>query len=148
MGEPHRIRDTNLEAFRHLEASGALSAARWEVYSATFEHGPHTSGEAFDRLNTNRQRHPLSQSRAVFTWLHDAGLLRVVGKRPCRVSGRACLVWDVTPRSVPLEGANKPRRGNIALGLLQNEVVQLKRENERLQAELLRLTGGLQLRLL
>lgn len=148
MAAPHRIRDTSLEAFRQLGASGVLSVARWEVYSATFEHGPHTSGEAFDRLSTHDKRHPLSQSRAVFTWLHDAGLLRVVGKRPCGVSGRACLVWDVTSRSVPLEGANKPRRGNIALGLLQNEVEQLKRENERLHAELLKLTGGEQLRLL
>ena len=93
------IRETSIKAYRQIVAEGLLSRERLRVYQYVFHHGPVTSGEAFARM-VKDTRSPLSQSRARFTELRDMNVLREVGERKCKISGRMCIVWDVT-KSLP-----------------------------------------------
>lgn len=104
-------RDTSVAAYHAIESEGLLSEWRLRVYQTVFRHGPMTSGEAFQMMQGKlpSDASPLSQSRARFTELRDRGVLKETDERPCRVSGRMCIEWDVTS-ALPHDpiGRNKP----------------------------------------
>jgi hypothetical protein len=115
-----RIRTTSIETYRQIEAEGLLSRERWRVYSCVFHNGPLTSGEAFEILRAAEPRNPLSQSRARFTELRDMGVLCEIEERDCNISGRKCIVWDVTsnlPEPLP---ARDTRLSASSLDLLRS----------------------------
>lgn len=92
-------RDTSIETYHQIEAEGLLSAMRFRVYSTVFHMGPCTSGEAFSYLQRHGFRDgPLTQSRARFTELRDLGVLQELGERPCSITGRTAILWDVTSK--------------------------------------------------
>ena len=91
------IRKISIDVYRKIEAEGLLSKLQWEVYSTVFHHGPMTSGECFSMLAGRKSRaSPLIQMWARFTELQDMGVLRELGTRPCKVTGRVAIEWDVS----------------------------------------------------
>lgn len=109
-------RQTSITVYDQIKAEGLLSKLETEVYGIVFQHGPCTSGEAFRHQQDNgSRRNPLSQSRARFTELRDKGVFQEVGEpRPCKVSGRTCIVWDVTDKlPVDPDKPDKPKLSKL-----------------------------------
>lgn len=91
------VRATSIETYRQISESGLLSQRRLEVYKAICKCEPCTSGEAIKYMSEHGIQHShIAQSRGRFTELRDLGVIKEVGVRACAVSGRKCIVWEVT----------------------------------------------------
>lgn len=91
------MRETSVAVYRQIKAEGLLSRRRMEVYTCIFEHGPLTCGETVDKLQriSGVLQHSITPR---FAELNDMGVITIVGERMCSVTGRECLLWDVTNR--------------------------------------------------
>lgn len=128
-------RQTSIEAFHQIRESGLLSRERFRVFATVFAMGECTSGEAFEAIEKRKERKsPLSQSRARFTELRDLGVIEEAGVRPCKVTGRNCIVWALTDN---LPG-KLPRRIS-KLAEAEQQIKDLEADNNRLRVELERL---------
>ena len=73
-------RQTSIDCYNKIKASGLLSKRRLEVYKSILENAPCTSNEIFKSLNL-----PTNQSGR-FTELEDLGVIYGVGVRECAVT--------------------------------------------------------------
>jgi hypothetical protein len=86
--------------------------------------------------------HPISQLRARFTELRELGVLNEVGERLCKVSGRMCIVWDVTD-ALPISDLPKkkklPTKAQCAVASLELRKLQkfAAKHNRPFSADLL-----------
>jgi hypothetical protein len=117
-------RQTSIEAYRQIQAEGLLSAGRFRVYETLFSFGPLTQSEVWERIE-KAAGHPVSKQNVtpLFAELLDRGVIATAGERPCRVTGRNCLLWDVTP-NLPVEPPAKV-----------SEVERLQKENKALERD-------------
>ena len=99
-------RQTSIDTFVQIKNEGLLSKMRLKVYKAIFNKAPCTSAEAMEGIMT--PDNVLSQSRARFTELRDRGVIKEIGKRLCKITGRNVIVWDLTDM-LPVE----PQRVNV-----------------------------------
>lgn len=90
------VRETSIECYNELQKEGVIALMERKIYNIVYKHGPCTSGEAYKYLSKKMVINPLSQSRARFTKLVEKGVFKELPKRPCKISGRKCLVYDVT----------------------------------------------------
>lgn len=101
------LRQTSLEAYRHIESEGLLSRVRFEVYSILFHHGPLTMADIHKRLSKGR-----SVSGGTYTSrlseLERMGVIREVKRVKCPITGRTATLWDVTS-SLPIK-FEKPKK--------------------------------------
>jgi hypothetical protein len=86
-------RATSLAAYRAIQENGLLSKRRFEVYDAIVHHGPITQGETWKEHFLNKQRHDIGPR---FAELERRGVIRIVGTRPCRVTGRSAYIYEAT----------------------------------------------------
>ena len=128
------VRETSQEAFDALKQAGVLSAQRWDVYSWLYTHGPATSGEfmAWKGAQTGRSM-VMDQSRAIFTHLRERCLIKEVGTRACRITGKRCIEWDVTSAKAP----TVPRRRTSKQKLQEahKRIEQLEAHIEALESD-------------
>lgn len=96
------IRQTSVETYNAIKADGLLGRLQMDVYAAIFEHGPVTQNELHQYWFPGRQPRDI-QPRV--SELVKFGVVKEVGKRPCKITRRECLIWDVTD-SLPV----KPRK--------------------------------------
>lgn len=108
------VRETSIEAYRQIEQEGLLSKMRWLAYKTVFHHGPMTSAEACAALNQNDKSQAPSQLRARFTELRKMGVLKEVGKKPCSITRRKAILWDVTG-NLPSENPESRKNGKSTL---------------------------------
>ncbi len=99
------IQQTSIEAYHQIKEKGLLSKLRFEVYETLFFHGSMTQGECWKNHFPNRQRHDVCPR---FAELERRGVIRCVGERPCAVTGRNAMVWELTNR-LPISVRNKRR---------------------------------------
>lgn len=119
------VRQTSIETFRQIKAEGLLSERRLQAYEALFHNGPMTQGECWDLIaRTTNPKMPRHSIAPRFAELLEQGVIQEVGKAPCRLSGRECIVWDVTSK-LPV----KPEKR-------ESELVRLRRENKELRREI------------
>lgn len=88
------IRKTSIEVYHQIKEEGLLSKRRMEVFKAITECAPCTSAEAMATIIT--KSNVLSQSRARFTELRNMGVIKELGERKCKITGRKVIEWDVT----------------------------------------------------
>jgi hypothetical protein len=95
------MRTTSLEAYEAIRASGVLGDRTWQTYDTLFRHGPLTQAECWRRLAGGQL--PQRSITPRFAQLLRMGFVRYltnddgsVAKRKCGVSGKLCMVWDVT----------------------------------------------------
>lgn len=101
------IRSTSTETYNHIKHSGLLGDMAWAVYKKVYEMGPCTSAEAFREMQAEGiYKNPISQSRARFTELRDAGAFYEVGTKVCSVTGRSAILWDVSDK-IPVRPGKK-----------------------------------------
>jgi hypothetical protein len=99
------MRDTSVEAWRYIQDSGVLSKRRLEAYSALFQYGPRTAGELETLCEHRGMWKRLSE-------LRDLGVVKECGKRPCRVTDRNAIVWDVTSAMPQALRIKRPKRNS------------------------------------
>ena len=111
------MRQTSLEAYEYIKANNSLSTKRFRVYEIIFKHGPLTGGECAKiyRQVYNDEAKFSESIRNRITELNRQGVVTEVNQRPCKVSGRNSIVWQVTknlPKKLPkpLTAREKIRR--------------------------------------
>jgi hypothetical protein len=101
---PRRIKRTSQLAYEGLVASGQLKGKCMRILSVLTEGGPATSGEVIEQFSDVKN---VNAERGRFTELQARGLIRQIGERPCKVSGRLCIVWAPTGRDTALDEGRK-----------------------------------------
>lgn len=99
------IRDTSREAYEELIKSGKLKGQLADIlrYVAGMC-DPVTSAEA---VHGTKYARNLNCTRARFTELRERGLIREMGQRKCKITGRNAITWAYTERTTPLEETRK-----------------------------------------
>jgi hypothetical protein len=94
-------RETSVRAFYDAIAAGVITTRRDQVFAGLAELGSATANETFEHVKTQRREDLRydSNTRARFTELRDLGLIREVGARPCRITGKTCITWEIVPEA-------------------------------------------------
>jgi hypothetical protein len=90
-------RDTSRASYDRLVAEGSLKGKQKRIMDLLIEMGTATSGEVLVGVSN------VNAWRGRFTELQQRGLIREVAVRPCKISGRECIVWAPTGRDKPLD---------------------------------------------
>lgn len=114
------IRQTSIEAYHYIKSSGLLGSLRTQVYDILFNHGPLTQGETWNIYFKSKQRHDIAPR---FAELHKRGVIQCIGERPCGVTGRMSMLWDVTDK-LPIVPEKKKSKTQIKI----EEAVQKERQ--------------------
>lgn len=116
------IRRTSAESYARIKAEGLLGRLQWLVYDALYQYGPKTEGEVWMVFEGLYQRHSIAPRMAE---LKRMGLVYEVGERPCKLTGKMCLTWDVTD-GLPIASERKETKDQV-IRRLTTEIAQLKR---------------------
>ena len=87
-------RQTSIDAYYKVKESGLLSTLRLKVYKIVCEHGPMTAGEMRDYTDKDIPHSGVYTTR--LSELQRWGVIKEVGKRPCKTTGFTAIVWDIT----------------------------------------------------
>lgn len=89
------VRQTSVDTYNEIKEKGLVGRLQFEVYDAIYKHGPITQGELM-KIAFEARENTAMTIRPRFAELERLGTIEIVDKRPCKVTGRECLVWDVT----------------------------------------------------
>jgi hypothetical protein len=126
------MRQTSLQAYNQIKANGLLSELRFMVYDCIYHSGPITQGECVDILMRDIERGNNSGTfGSRFAELKNLGVIVETGKRPCKITGRTCLEWDVTDKlPVKFERITKDQM----IKALKEEIASLRERLNKIQA--------------
>lgn len=106
-------RQTSIECFNQIKLEGLLSARRLQVYEAIFKNAPCTTNEALKDVHSGS--HGVGSRTSE---LRDAGVIYEKDIRPCKVTGRNVIEWDLTDRlPVNLKNPNKTKKQRLDAAL-------------------------------
>lgn len=88
-------RQTSIEAYNQIKENGLLTGLQFKVYDALYHYGPATQQELWFRCFKETQARNIMPR---FAELQRLGVIDSLQKKPCDISGRNCMVWDVTDR--------------------------------------------------
>ena len=115
-----KTRQTSIDCYNKIKSDGLLAKRRFETFDAIFKSAPCTRQEALEHTNP---LNALSLSAARFTELRRLGVIYEKKERPCRVTGRNVIEWDLTDK-LPVDFKNpnktKQQKKNAALESLRN----------------------------
>lgn len=120
------MRKTSIDAFKQIKDEGLLPEKQFKVYEILHQFGPMTAQEAWVKY---REVHRTKQRDGItprFSELKMMGVIGEKGKRPCGVTGRSAIEWDVSGR-LP----KKPTQVQIVkkrIRVLEEKLIQAKRE--------------------
>ena len=104
-----KTRQTSIDCYNEIKANGLLSKRRMEVYEAIFKNAPCTTNEALKDIYSGS--HGVG-SRT--TELRDSGVIYETRERPCRVTGRNVIEWDLTDRlPISIKKYNKTKKQRL-----------------------------------
>ena len=105
-------RQTSIDCYNKIKSEGLLSKRRLEVYEALLSTAPCTSSEAIRNAKTTFGVFGVSSR---FTELRDLGVIYEKDVRPCKVTGRNVIEWDLTDRiPVNIKNNNKTKKQKIS----------------------------------
>jgi len=112
------VRQTSIDCYNEIVASGLLSAKRLEVYGAILKNAPCTSAEAVaDSPNA-----VMATTRARLTELRELGVIYEKGEKLCSISKRNVIEWDLTdllPQGRRPGNSRKQQRTAAAINALR-----------------------------
>ena len=111
------IRQTSIDCFIKIKQEGLLSKRRLEVYEAILKNAPCTTNEALKDIHSGS--HGVG-SRT--TELRDAGVIYEKDVRPCNITGRNVIEWDLTdklPFNTKVPSKTKSQKKRAALDSLR-----------------------------
>ena len=88
-------RQTSIDCYNQIKNEGLLPKRRLETLTAILYSAPCTRQEALANVKINNP-HSLTASR--FTELRELGVIYERRNRPCRITGRNVIEWDLTDR--------------------------------------------------
>lgn len=115
------IRETSLDAYAAIKASGLLSKRHWQVYETLFNNGPLTGREVFNKIDSEGFT---THTAARLTELRNMGCIKEVGTKVCSITGMRVIEWAVTDE-LPKKFEKKKTKDDI-IKELQEEIKQLK----------------------
>ena len=83
------VRETSLRAYEEIRDSGILSQRQVQAYEVFYKHGPLTGNELSDKMGIPGQW-------KLCSIMKKRGVLKEVGLKVCRITGREVIAWDVT----------------------------------------------------
>ena len=110
-----KTRQTSIDCYNEIKADGLLSKMRFHVYESIFLYPKQTAGELSEVLNSIgiKIRHGSVNGR--LTELRDLGVIYEKDVRPCKVTGRNVIEWDLTDRlPVNIKNPNKTKKQTVA----------------------------------
>jgi hypothetical protein len=90
------MRETSVEAYQQVRASGYISKVQKEVYDCLYQNGPLTAQEVWKLLRGDAGDNRINGITPRFSELERLGVVSPVGERNCTVTNRNCVIWDVT----------------------------------------------------
>ena len=138
---------TSYKCFQEITKSGVLPQRREEVYKALAEFGPCTSKELETAMQAlQRTTRPFGAWKRL-SELQAQGIIRSLDDlRPCRVTGKLSLVWEVVD-AMPVPVADRPMSKGERIQTLTAQVEMLTAQVARLEAENKELKSNRQLAL-
>jgi len=109
------VRQTSIEAYNQIREEGLLSDLRLVVYEYLYRNGPATAGELMQKYRNQRPDATVTMTMNMvrrLSELQELGVVYEVMRRPCEVTGRNCIVWDVTS-GIPIEPEKKKSKDQI-----------------------------------
>jgi len=104
-----KTRQTSIDCYNQIKQEGLLSTRRLEVYEAIFKNAPCTTNEALKDVHSGS--HGVGSRTSE---LRDAGVIYEKSVRPCRITGRNVIEWDLTDRlPVNIKKTNKKKNQKI-----------------------------------
>jgi len=104
-------RQTSIDCYNEIKQAGLLAKRRFETFEAIFKSAPCTRQEALEHTNP---LNALSLSAARFTELRRIGVIYEKDIRPCKVTGRNVIEWDLTDRlPVKIKNPNKTKKQRV-----------------------------------
>ena len=106
-----KTRQTSIDCYNQIKEEGLLSKRRLEVYEALLSTSPCTSSEAIRNAKTKFGVFGVSSR---FTELRDLGVIYEKDVRPCKVTGRNVIEWDLTDRlPIIVKNTSKTKKQKI-----------------------------------
>ena len=138
-------RQTSVEAYTAIRDSKTLGERTWQTYATLYERGPMTQAEAWKSIPGDLPQRSITPR---FAQLLRRGFIRYLTdehgqpvKRKCAVSGRRCMVWDVTSQASP-STAEQPvtrlQRATARIAELERELGKATAQLDALRAKLAR----------
>jgi hypothetical protein len=113
------IRQTSIDCFNQIKNSGLLSKRRFETFEAIMKIAPCTASEVQHSINYHNGGRDCMKR---ISELRDRGVIYEKDVRPCKVTGRNVIEWDLTDRlPVNIKSSNKTKqqKKNLALNSLR-----------------------------
>ena len=113
------IRQTSIDCFNQIKNSGLLSKRRFETFEAIMKIAPCTASEVQHSINYHNGGRDCMKR---ISELRDRGVIYEKDVRPCKVTGRNVIEWDLTDRlPVNIKNTNKTKqqKKNLALNSLR-----------------------------
>lgn len=108
-------RQTSIDCYHEIKQAGLLAKRRFETFEAIFKSAPCTRQEALEHTNP---LNALSLSAARFTELRRIGVIYEKDVRPCKVTGRNVIEWDLTDRlPINIKNPNKTKKQRLDAAL-------------------------------
>mgnify|MGYP003627372896 FL=1 len=112
-------RQTSIDCYNEIKNSGLLSKRRFETFEAIMKIAPCTASEVQHSINYNNGGRDCMKR---ISELRDRGVIYEKDVRPCKVTGKNVIEWDLTDRlPVNIKNPNKTKkqRLNAALNSLR-----------------------------
>jgi hypothetical protein len=93
------VRNTSLRTYQQIKDEGLLTKYNWHTYDLVFRHGPLTANQMMQKA---KDEDPTMTHQALenigrrLSDLRDQGALTEVAEVDCPITGRPCILWDVT----------------------------------------------------
>lgn len=122
------MRQTSIDAYEQIKSEGLLSKLQLQIYDTLYRNGPLTAQETWHMLRDEQAMVGEARINGItprFSELAARGVVKEVGTRKCRISGRVCIVWDVTS-SLPTEPVSE--KVISEKDILRNQILKLETE--------------------
>ena len=104
-----KIRQTSIDCYKQIKSEGLLAKRRLEVYEAIFKNAPCTTNEALKDIHSGS--HGVGSRTSE---LRDLGVIYEKSIRPCIITGRNVIEWDLTDRlPINVKKSNKTKKHKI-----------------------------------
>lgn len=92
-------RETSIQAYNQIKDEGLLSALRFQVYESLIENGSMTAQESWHYLRDKAARRGEARINGItprFSELRELGVVYEKTVRPCKITKRNAIEWEVT----------------------------------------------------
>lgn len=87
------MRQTSIDCYHQIKREGLLSERRLQVLEAMIAKSPCTAGELERYMNS---KFNVRGGWKQLSILRDQGVVKELGTRPCSITGRNVIEWDMT----------------------------------------------------